>query len=387
MDHLLSETFTPNFVCRMKFSEIPGQENLKSALTQTVQKNKMAHAQLFSGKDGGAALPMALAYSAFILCSNRMNNDSCGSCPNCVRVQKGIHPDLHNFFPKISVSKESDYEKKLPEFLKSYREFIQETPFGIFGSFTLKAGFENKNLLISKDDSRRLMRTVSMKSVEGGAKIILVWLPEYFNSAAANAILKVLEEPPANTIYLLVTNGYESLMATITSRVLLFPVPPFSDEEVSTYLQNQGTPSHKASQLANLANGSIGEAMALNADTENMAYDEFRQWMLDCLGNKFSSLMKRSEHFAKSGKLAQHSSLQFALNVLRETTVAGHDSLSKRGGSEGQFIAKFNEFLNLKAKVKMYEELNGGLMQLDRNASAKMVHFHLSSTFSRLLIK
>lgn len=371
----------------MKFSEIPGQAVLKAALIKSVVNNKMAHAQLFSGKDGGATLPMALAYSQFILCSNRTEDDSCGTCPNCVRIQKGIHPDVHYFFPKISVSKDGEYEKKLPEFLESFRSFIQASPFGLFSSFTQKAGFENKNVLISKEDSRRLIKNVSMKSVEGNAKIILIWLPEYFHPTAANAILKVLEEPPANTVYLLVTNAYESLLATITSRTLLFTVPPFDDSEISDYLQEKGTPVERANQLAKLASGSLGEALDLEGDEDNLAYEEFRQWMLDCLGNKFSSLAERSESFAKSGKLAQRSSLQFALNILRETMVSDTTELATREGSEAAFISKFDEFLTPEAKAKMYEELNKSLVHLERNANAKMAHFHLSSTFSRLLVK
>lgn len=371
----------------MTFAEIPGLEELKQGLTQAVLKNKMAHAQLFSGVDGGGALPIALAYSQFILCSNRTENDSCGSCANCVRVQKGIHPDLHYFFPKPSISKESEFEKKLPEFMKSFRSFIQESPYGLFEDFSLQAGFENKNVLITKEESRRLIKTVSMKSVEGGAKVILIWLPETFHSAAANAILKVLEEPPANTIYLLVTNAYESLLATITSRVLLYSVPPFSVEQVEEALIERGTPDEKAHQLAKLSYGSIGEALQLNAEDDHLAYEEFRQWMLDCLGNKFGALVQRSEEFGKSGKLAQRTAIHFALNVLREALISGESQLLTRTGSEAEFIEKFEKFLSPEAKMKMYEELNKAIIHLDRNANAKMVHFHLSTSFSKLLVR
>lgn len=375
------------FAEAMKFADIPGQENLKSALVLSVRQNKMAHAQLFAGQDGGAGLALALAYAQYIMCANRSEEDSCGTCPNCVRVSKGIHPDVHYFFPKISTS-EADYEKKLPEFLKSFREFIQDRPFGLFSEFTLQAGFENKNLLISKEDSRRLTRTVSMKSVEGSTKMILLWLPEYFNPASANAILKVLEEPPANTVYLLVSNAYESLLPTITSRTLLYNVPPFSTDEVSQHVSAAASiDEDKSGHLARLSQGSIGMALSMISDEDNMAYEEFRSWMLDCLGNKFSSLIDRSEAFAKSGKLAQRSSIQFALTILRETMVAGQPELATRQGAEAEFISKFNNFLTYNSKVTMYEELNNSLMHLERNANAKMVHFHLSSRFSQLLVK
>ena len=195
-------------------------------------------------------------------------------------------------------------------FLASFRTFIQENPFGLFSDFTLYAGFENKNLLMSKEDSRRLIRTVSMKSVEGGIRIIHIWLPEYFNLISANAILKVLEEPPPNTIYLLVTYAYESLLTTITSRVLFVRCTPFFQMSRSgEYLVNNGLNASKAAQLSRLSNGSLGEVLHLDTDRDQIVYEEFRQWMLDCLDNKFSDLIKRSEDFARIGKLSQRSSL------------------------------------------------------------------------------
>lgn len=369
----------------MKFAEIPGQTELKTALTQAVSRNKMAHAQLFAGQDGGAAFPIALAYSAYVLCSNRSEEDSCGTCPSCSKVSKGIHPDVHYFFPKTGGEK--DYDKKLPGFMKTFREFIQESPFGLFADFASKGGFENKSPLISKEDSRRLIRTVSMKSVEGNAKIILVWLPEYFHVAAANAILKVLEEPPPNTIFLLVSNAYESLLATIKSRTLLFAVPPFTESEITEYLLTNDLDENLAEKVARLAHGSIGEANHVKADDDSLAYEEFRKWMLDCLGNKFSTLMGRAEAFAKSGKISQQASIHYALSTIRETMVIENDQLATRNGVEGAFIKKFNQFLPSEAKQIIYRELNEALYHLERNANAKMVHFHLSSKFSQLLVK
>jgi len=371
----------------MKFQDIPGQSDVKTALIQSVQRNKMAHAQLFAGVEGGAALPLVLAYAAYIFCANRTADDSCGTCANCTRIHKGIHPDFHLFFPKITVSKESEFEKKLPEFMQSFRKFIQERPFGLIDEFTEEAGFESKGILINKEDSKRLIRTVSMKSVEGGPKVILIWLPEFFNPTAANAILKVLEEPPANTIYLMVTHAYHSLLSTIISRTLLFSIPPFTDEEVADYLEKTGVPAEKAKTLARLAHGSIGEALTLGDDGDNLAYQDFQQWMRECLNNQFGALVVRSEQFSQSGKLAQRSALQFALDILREALVSGEPALNNRTGQEAEFMRKFNQFLSLENKHKLYEELNEALLNLDRNANPKMTHFHLSTTFSRLLVR
>ena len=370
----------------MKFQDIPGQEELKTAMLQAFNRNKLAHAQLYAGNEGGVALPMALAYVAYMFCGNKSETDSCGTCPNCARIQKGIHPDFHFFFPKITV-KESESDKKLAEFMKSFREFIQEKPFGLINEFTQLAGFESKNILISKDDSRRLIRTVSMKSVEGGPKVILIWLPEFFNATAANAILKVLEEPPPNTTYLMVTHSYHSLLATITSRALLFNVPPLSDEEIAQWLEARGMESDKTATLAKLAHGSIGQAMQLSTETEGLAYQEFQQWMRECLNNQFGELITRAEKFGQSDKLTQRSNLEYALDILREALVSSEPQLNNRTGQEADFMRKFNNFLTLDRKQNLYQELNEALINLDRNANSKMVHFHLSTTFAKLLVR
>ncbi len=370
----------------MKFQDIPGQLDIKSALIQSVQRNKMAHAQLFAGVEGGAALPIALAYASYVFCSNRSEEDSCGTCANCTRIHKGVHPDFHLFFPKITV-KDSEFDKKLPEFMQSFRKFIMEQPFGLVDDFTQEAGFESKGILINKEDSKRLIRTVSMKSVEGGAKIVLVWLPEFFHPAAANAILKVLEEPPANTIYLMVTHAYHSLLTTIVSRTLLFSVPPFTDDEVAAFLAAKGTDPAKAMTLARLSHGSIGEALHVGLDGDNLAYQDFQLWMRECLNNQFGALILRSESFSQSGKLAQRSALQFAMDILREALVSGEAALNNREGQEAEFMRKFNNFLSLENKQILYQELNDALVNLERNANPKMTHFHLSNTFSRLLVR
>ena len=367
----------------MQFQDIPGQEGIKQALIKASERGKMAHAQLFSSVEGGAGLAIALAYSSFVLCTNKTGQDSCGTCPNCLRVQKGIHPDIQYFFPKTSV-KDSDYKKKMGGFMQSFREFSQEYPFGLLNDFVLQAGYENKALNISKEDSKRLIKTVSMKSVEGGAKIILVWMPEYFHPSAANAILKVLEEPPANTLFFLVTHAYESLMATITSRSLLFSLPPFSVDEVAEYLGAKGMEKEQATTFAKLGNGSIGEAEQLSIDANELAYVEFRAWMLDCFKNKFAELTRRAEEFGKAGKPAQKSSLQFALNILRETLISDKPKLATREGDEAKFIGNFSVQLTSENKQSMYTELNTAILNLDRNANAKMTHFHLSTVFSEM---
>lgn len=368
----------------MKFADIPGQSELKQALRLGFHKNKMAHAQLLAGVEGGAALPLAMAFIQFIFCENRSIEDSCGSCANCVRVQKGVHPDIHYFFPRPSFPKDQK-DKKMGEALQSFRDFLQKTPYGLLSQLADSAGFADKNLLINKEDSKRIVQTVSMKAVEQKAKVLLIWMPEYFHPAAANAILKVLEEPPAHTLYFLVSHAYEGLLSTITSRTLLYNVPPFMPEEIADQLKEKGMEADKALQASKMAHGSLGVAMQAGEEADAMAYQAFREWMLHCLNNHFDKLLLASEGFAALGKQQQKSSLEFALNILREALIADQPILRSRNGDEANFVKKFNSFLPFENKQKMYEELNQALYNLERNANAKMTHFHLSSVFSQLL--
>jgi len=266
----------------MQFSEIPGQFELKKQLTSAFNKGKVAHAQLFSGRPETAAMPMALAYATYLMCQNRTEEDSCGTCPNCVRMRKLVHPDIHYVFPKISASDGGKYEKVLAEALPKFRSFIETQPFGSLENWAKTYDQENKNLLISREDSRYILKNVSMRSVEGGYKILIIWYPESMNPSSANAILKVLEEPPEKTLYLLVTYSYDLLLATITSRSQLIIVPPNSDEELESYLVEKGVAEQRAKVITKLSDGKIGRAMALIEEEDSQEYIAFQQWMLDC---------------------------------------------------------------------------------------------------------
>jgi DNA polymerase-3 subunit delta' len=367
----------------MKFSEIPGQTSTKQALIKAYRENHMAHAQLFASVEGGAALPLAWAYIQFIFCENR-EEDSCGTCANCLRIQKGIHPDVHFFFPKPNLSGK-DGESKEKAAMQTFRDFLQKHPFGLLEDFISEAGFGQKPLSITKEESRRIIRTVSMKAVEQNMKVLLIWMPEFFHPSAANAILKVLEEPPAHTLYLMVSHAYDSLLSTIRSRMLLFNIPPYSNEEVREWLVQEEVEDEKAQALASLSEGSLGRAM-LNAKEDTVvAHVHFRDWMLDCLGNQYNKLLDRADSFGKNDKWKQVSELTYALSILRETLIANQPIYHERQNDPNGFIFKFNRFLSLEHKEKMYQELNMALIQLARNANAKMVHFHLSTVFTQFM--
>ena len=280
----------------MQFAEIPGLDDLKNSLVASYKNNHIAHAQLFNSALGGGGLPVAISFATYLLCENKQDQDSCGECANCQKMAKLIHPDVHFIYPKPSASKSSDYDKLQTETLKKWRTFAAEKPYSDINDWVAYNGYENKNVLISREDSRNIIRTVSMKSFEGDFKILIIWYPEFMHPAAANGILKVLEEPPTQTIYLLVSYAYDNLLATIKSRTQIFNVTPFKEDVIKEYLiEKKGVDQTSAEKVARISNGSLGKAIYELENADKMAYEAFRNWMQMCLKGDYSGLLNVPE--------------------------------------------------------------------------------------------
>ncbi|MBV6646589.1 MAG: DNA polymerase III subunit delta [Cyclobacteriaceae bacterium] len=368
----------------MQFADIPGHHSLKESLVHAFENNHVAHAQLFSGMEGGAGLTLSLAYATYLLCENKGEQDACGTCPSCHKMQKLIHPDVHFFYPKPSAKSEENAKH-----LALWREFVSKSPYGNLEDWVNHLGSDNKQNQISKEDARQIIKTVSMKSFEGGYKILFIWYAEKMNSSAANAILKVLEEPPEKTLYFLITYNYENLLTTILSRAQLVAIPGFSDLEVGQYLEDQGIEAAKAEQAAKLAEGNIGEAIGHLDHAGDLAYQEFQQWMRLCFTRDFTALSKMSEEFSQSGKSRQRSLIAHAITIIRNTLIigGGNDELAKTDGEEKEFLTKFSKALPLEKLERLYQWLNESTMQLERNANPRILHLNLSIKIVKLLAK
>ncbi|MDE0472336.1 MAG: DNA polymerase III subunit delta [Ekhidna sp.] len=367
----------------MQFSDIPGLNELKSQLVNTYTRGKVAHAQLFSGRSGTAALPMALAYAGFLMCQNKTKTESCGVCSNCVRIQKLIHPDIHLLFPKIATPKTGEkskkYYKTLSETLPKFRSFIINQPFGDLRSWAETYGQENKNLLISREDSRYILKNVSMRSVEGGYKIIFIWCPELMNPSAANAILKILEEPPEKTIYLFISHNHDSLPATILSRTQLVVIPPNQEDELTEFLIKKGADRLTAEKAARDAEGRLGVAIQLMEEEDKQEYQTFQKWMLECWNKDFISLIRRSEDFSKSGKVSQRATLDHAISLVRSAVLyAAGQKPPVRNEEELLFISKYSDRLGFSRLEKICLMTNNAIAHIERYANPQITHFNLS---------
>src|SRR6478736_9172247 len=223
----------------MKFSEIPGLTETKKLLTDSVQSNHIAHAQLFVGAEGALNLPLALAYATYLHCQNK-GEDSCGTCSACSKNLKYIHPDTHFVFPLSNVKGDKDEDRFKAEILKSWRAFLLEQPYGNLDDWTNYYGGEDKQALISREESREIIKTLSLKPFESPNKVMIIWQPELMHLSAANGILKILEEPAPHTYFILVTNAADRLLPTIISRTQIVTVPLLDDETVEQHLVKSG---------------------------------------------------------------------------------------------------------------------------------------------------
>lgn len=261
----------------MLFKDIPGLEETKKQLIQAVKNNHIAHAQLFLCKNGGANLPLALAYTTYLNCEQPLENDSCGSCSSCSKNAKIVHPDVHFVYPVSSTKNITGKDVVSTNFLKEWRGFLLANPYGNVNQWMMAFGGENKQVNISKEESRQVIKRLSLKSFEGKYKVMIIWLPEYMNGASANAILKILEEPPERIIFLLVCNDDEQLLTTILSRTQIVKIRQFGDNEIMQLLVEQHEINEtKAERLAHLADGNLNEAMTLIEGSEEDNHDLFR---------------------------------------------------------------------------------------------------------------
>jgi len=367
----------------MQFKEIIGLDTVKQQLMGGYQKGKVAHAQLFLGKEGSAALSMALSYATYLHCENKQGDDSCGVCPSCIKMSKLVHPDTHILYPSTASLKTS--EDTADPLINSWRQFVSHNIYGNASSWAFHAGLENKQLSISADPMRSMMKRISLKAFESKHKVVIVWLAEYMNTTAANAVLKILEEPSEGTVFLLVSNDINKILTTIKSRCQLVNIPLFTDENVQEYLLKHysGVDTELIDTTVRQAEGNLNFAVSkLTGDsTDYMIF--FRNWMRLCYTSKYGELVQLSDEFHQMGKIAQHGLIDFGLFILRRSLL--HlNTVEQAIGHESSFVQGFSKTLNEKIILHFTELLNEIAYHIERNASPKIAFLNLSIELSKV---
>ena len=367
----------------MLFKDIPGQQAVKKRLINSVNEARISHAQLFLGPEGSGSLALALAYAQYISCLEKLPDDSCGKCSACTKYQKLIHPDLHFSYPFITkASAETSVN-----YIKEWRNAIAENPFMGIDQWMEYLDAENKQANINIAECHAIIQKLVLKSFEAEYKIILIWLPEYLG-AAGNSLLKLIEEPPAKTLFILIAENYEQILATILSRTQLVKIPKLADEELKAYLIDNGCPQEKAGRIAYLANGNIAAAQQLLAEDDDDLESLFIQWFRLCYGRKGIEINDWIEQVANArfGRENQKSLLRFGLQVVRDCLMVNLDQTSIVKFESKHFeltkLANTINFENAPLIIKGFEQ---AIYHIERNANPKIMFLDLSIQMMRNL--
>lgn len=373
----------------MKFQDIVGQEDIKKRLIRSVDENRVSHAQLFLGPEGSGTLAMAIAYAQFINCKNRNEGDSCGVCPSCLKIAKLIHPDLHFVYP-IAATKAHPKKPISKDFLNEWRSKVAENPyFNIFDWYE-HIEMENKQGIINADDCNDIIRQLGLKTYEAEYKIMIIWMVEKLYHSAAPKLLKILEEPPPRTLFVLVAESQDQILNTILSRTQLVKFNALSDEHIYQTLSDKYNCKEKdATTIANLVDGNINQAIKLigNTEEEDQSFQNFISWMRLCYANKIVEITKVINEFASLGREKQKNFLNYSSRVIRNSLMINlnNDELVKLNQAERDFAQKFSPFINKENIFHITEELQKAVFHIERNVNAKMVFMDLSLKMSKLL--
>ena len=363
----------------MLFSQIIGHEDIKAKLIQSVKENRVAHAQLFLGQEGTGKLALAIAYAQYINCTNRGEHDSCGVCPSCKKFNALAHPDLHFIFPTTT----NKNVKKDPEsdlFLAEWREYLEKCEtYADLSSWYNALDVENKQGAINVRDAATIMRKLNLKAYEAEYKVAIIWMAEKLNVQAANKLLKVLEEPPEKTLFILISENQEELLTTIRSRTVLMKIPKLTLGEVQNALVNKfGCDYNVARNAAVLTNGNwiLAQSYINDQEDEKLYFQSFQKWMRYCFRFSASELIDFIANDIKSlGREKQKEFLAYGLNFF-------HNALLMNNGlsdnvllpeDEKAFLKNFAPFIsnnNIDLITELFEE---SINQIERNGNASLI--------------
>ncbi len=374
----------------MNFSQIPGQKAVIDRLRSSVAENRVSHALLFYGPEGSGKFAIALAFARYISCEKRTAEDACGVCPSCAKYDKLIHPDLHFVFPVIK--KKSGTESVSDTFIAQWRAMVLRSPWFSLSTWTEAMEVANEQALIPVAEAAEIIRKLSLKSFESDFKIMIIWLPEKMNAETANKLLKLIEEPPARTLFILVSEEDDKLLPTITSRCQHIRIPAISAADLSAHLeQAAGMDPVRASDIAAIANGNMVRAMELAREDDNTTVhlDRFTKLMRTAYTRDIHSLVTWSEDTAALGRERQKGFLSYALRMIRENFIMNFNGKENRlvylTAPEDNFSGKFHPFINEKNIHALNREFNLAYAHVESNGNTKMIFLDLALKTMRLI--
>lgn len=365
----------------MRFVDVPGQAVVKENLLGMISHNRLSHALLFLGKEGSGALQLAIALAQYLVCEKNTGNsveaDSCGTCPSCKKANALIHPDIHYSFPTIT-AKNID-KPKCSDFITEWRSFVAQLPYGNAYDWLQSLSTENKQGNITVHECEDIIRKLNLKSFESGYKILIQWMPEYLG-AAGNKLLKLIEEPPANTLFIFVAEEEARILPTILSRTQMVKINRLETREIQDWLvTNQSVPREKAEQVAPMAQGNMREALQLLRDADEDWQEILRDWLNAILKNGPAAQAKWVEETSKLGREKHKQFLAYFIHLLSGSVHLAHlgnaDELPEK---EKDFAVRLLKLASTEQLQAVVNELDKCIYYIERNANPKMLFMALT---------
>jgi DNA polymerase-3 subunit delta' len=384
----------------MQFHSIIGQQEIKHQLVETVQHNRLSHALLFLSKEGSGALSLAMALAQYITCEkaspkkeipnsnaslfgetlptpdSRLTTqmDSCGLCPSCIKARQFIHPDIHFSFPVVT--KKSGTPPLSADYINEWREFVKTNPYGNVYDWLQCIGAENKQGNITANECNDIIRKLSLKSFESEYKILIMWMPEYLGNEG-NKLLKLIEEPPPNTLFILIAENENSLLPTIVSRCQMIKIPALETSDIENALiENHSAIPAQARQVAATSEGNYREALQLLQHAEEDWQGLLREWLNAILKTGPVAQTKWVEEISRMGREKQKQFLRYFNHLLEQSIrlkiMGDHTSLPD---NEKDFAARLNKLADISQQQAIIEEIDRASYYIERNANAKIL-FH-----------
>ena len=372
----------------MLFKDVIGQEKLKTHLIKEVLTEKVSHAQLFIGKPGVGSLPLALAFVQFLFCENKQKNDSCGECESCLQTQKLEHPDLHFSFPTVLAE-----SKTSSPLMSEWRDQIKENPYFTLNTWVKRIDpKKERKPIIGTDESLEIVKKLSLKAFKGGYKVMVIWMAEEMNSTCANKLLKILEEPTPNTLFILVAESNDKMLQTILSRTQVLLLPRIDWGDISNYLrQTKNISSSLIESISGRAEGDLLEAiqLTLSGATQNEYHTEFIQLMRVCYKKSVLEMIFWAEEISSKKVAHQKEFLKYALHMFRQSLLKNYSGeiLIRVSEEEDSFLQKFAQFITGKNIQGFTDSFSEAHYHLERNANAKILFTSLCFQVMRYIHK
>lgn len=372
----------------MQFIHIPGHKDLKKRLIDTVKNNRISHAQLFLGQEGVGKLTLAVAYAQYINCENPKEDDSCGVCKSCKKFEKIVHPDLHFVYPVAKTPKISNPVSI--DFINIWREFLLGNKFHSYNDWMETIGTENSQGSIYAQESQEIIRIVNLKTFEAKYKTIIIYYPEKLNISTSNKLLKAIEEPPPNTLFILVSEDETQIITTIRSRTQLIKISLLEKEEITEELKKEFSGIDEvliqdAVKISNcnyvFAKKIITQETSAEKDGLSLNFELFSKMMRLAYNHNFKEIVELVEEIAKLGREKQKNFMLYSLRFSRENFIlnvnAKNTDISYITNQELQFANNFCRFINQKNIFLISEQLDKAYYDIMRNGNAKLIFMDL----------